>query len=504
VIDMSSWAQLTADVMDDLHLDPHNVRLEGVANAPEADIMADLFHNEKALALVEGIVKVGYLTHEVPIVIRRNRKLVVVEGNRRLAALKAIQNPYLVPDYQARIAALAAQIPDRGQLRKIDVKRAPNQAAADQLIAALHTGNTRVAWTPARQAAFFQAQVDQGKTLKQLKAQYPTVEVEKFMLRSSIMNLLKSVNYSRPELADMLASRTFPTSVLARIYESRDFIELTGIRLDAEGELQLGVPRDVFARMAENIMEGVAEGDINTRSVNKVGSPRFLALMQELRDIAASRAPSKSTAEAQSGRGAVSSTATAASAAGGKSNGHSAGPSAGTHSTAGADASAPGSSHSTGTGDGKTAKSRQYLDTSQLAVPTGYPAAVEKTLQELSLINIQRLPNATFDLMRTFLEKSIKAYADAVSEDIRKTTNQSGYVYLKQCLEWLEKRATANGPKHLVQVIKKLQSNKINDYISSMDHLNAINHNHHIFATTDDVRQSWDLMLSVLVEVLKP
>jgi hypothetical protein len=55
-------------------------------------------------------------------------------------------------------------------------------------------------------------------------------------------------------------------------------MELTGIRLDAEGDLQIDVRRDVFAKMAENIMQGIAEGDVKTRSVNKVGSPRFLAL----------------------------------------------------------------------------------------------------------------------------------------------------------------------------------------------------------------------------------
>lgn len=498
---MTTWPQVSADVLDDLHLDPHNVRLDGVADAPEADIMADLFHNEKALTLVEGIVKVGYLTHEVPIVVRRNRKLVVVEGNRRLAALKAIQNPYLVPDFQARVSALAAQLADRSALREIDVKQAPDQSAADQLIAALHTGNTRVAWTPARQAAFFQAQVDQGKTLQQLRAQYPTIEVERFMLRSRVMNLFKSVNYSRPELADLLASRNFPTSVLARIYESRDFIELTGIRLDAEGELRLAVPQDVFAEMAENIMTGIAEGDINTRSVNKVGSPRFVALIGELRDIAAGD-PTASTPEADD-------TGTQSAAAGSAGGSQSTAQSSRRSSDSG-DANGQAASESPspgGTGQQASAaagKSRQYLETSQLSVPAGYPPAISKILQELSLINVQRLPNATFDLMRSFLEKSTKAYADALGEDIRASTNQQGYVYLKQCLEWLEKRAVANGPKHLVQVLKKLQSNKVNDFTASTSHLNAINHNHHIFATPDDVRQGWDLMLSVLVEVLKP
>ena len=122
-----------------------------------------MFTNEKALSLVEDIVKVGFFTHEVPIVVERNGQLIVVEGNRRVAALKAIQNPYLVPDHQARITKLAQSVPDRDAIRRITVKKAPSQDDADQLIAALHTGNQRVAWSPARQAAFFQTQLDAGK-----------------------------------------------------------------------------------------------------------------------------------------------------------------------------------------------------------------------------------------------------------------------------------------------------------------------------------------------------
>lgn len=151
--------------------------------------MEDLFANEDALSLVEGICKIGYLTHETPVVVKRRGKYVMVEGNRRLAALKAIQNPMLVPDYQTRIAALAALLPDRSILLKVRVMIAPNQADADQLIAAIHTGNLRRPWTPGRQAAFFQAQIDAGREYKDLLVRYPTIDVRKFVFRAHIINL---------------------------------------------------------------------------------------------------------------------------------------------------------------------------------------------------------------------------------------------------------------------------------------------------------------------------
>lgn len=141
MIDMSTWEELVVDVVNDIRLDPRNVRLDIPTGLPEPDIVQDLFTNERALSLVEGIAKVGLLTHEVPIVLERDSQLIVVEGNRRVAALKAIQNPYLAPDHQARIEKLARVIPDRNAIRRITVKKAPTQDDADQLVAALHTGN---------------------------------------------------------------------------------------------------------------------------------------------------------------------------------------------------------------------------------------------------------------------------------------------------------------------------------------------------------------------------
>lgn len=160
VLDTSSWPEITLDVIKDLHLDPRNVRLENPDAKVEADIIEDLFANEGVMSLVEGMCTVGYLTHDVPVAIKRNKRYVMVEGNRRLAALKAIQNPQLVPGYRGRVAALADQLDDRSKLSKIRVMVAPSQTEAEQLVAAIHTGNLRRPWKPARQAAFFQAQID--------------------------------------------------------------------------------------------------------------------------------------------------------------------------------------------------------------------------------------------------------------------------------------------------------------------------------------------------------
>lgn len=207
MIDTTTWKRQRLDVVEDLILDPNNVRLETRSGVPEVDIIQDLFQNEKALEIVEGIAQIGYLTHEVPVVVFRGPIPVVVEGNRRVAALKVIQNPYLVPAFQSKVEALVSTIVDRSNLRVIDVLVAPSQEDANQLIAALHTGSRRVNWSRPRQAKFFQAQLDAGKTLFQLKLLYPTIDVREFVARSSVLALFASVDYGDPKLTSLYWER---------------------------------------------------------------------------------------------------------------------------------------------------------------------------------------------------------------------------------------------------------------------------------------------------------
>ncbi len=497
MIDMSAWDEMVVDVVNDLHLDPRNVRLDIPDGVPESDIVQDLFTNEKALNLVEGIAKVGLLTHEVPIVVERDGQLIVVEGNRRVAALKAIQNPYLAPDHQARISKFAQLVPSREALRRITVKKAPSQDDADQLIAALHTGNQRVAWTPARQAAFFQAQLDAGKSPDHLIAQYPTVDVRKFITRSRILELFRNVSYDDPSLGDYARKRRFPVSTLARLYENDKFLDLVGIQVkNGTGEVSLRSSAASFKRVAKKIVSDIRDGKINTRSLNKTSSDRYVEYMDELRDLLNEQHPEESTFTDEQPGDASTSQSNARQGSGGNR----------TDEGAGSTGSGEGQSNEpSDTGRDKAKpfpKKRNYLNTENLAVPSTFPASIHEIVKELSAINIQRFPNATLDLLRTFLEKTIKAYAEALGEDIRKGSNDKGFVFLSNCLVWLEDHFRTTGMTALIQPVQKIRDGRYG-FVGSKVHLDATNHNHHIFATPDDVRESWATIEGIMKAVLK-
>lgn len=471
VLDPSGWPEKTLDVLTDLHLDPRNVRLENVEAKVETDILEDLFVNENAFGLVEGICKVGYLTHDVPIAMKRGKKYVMIEGNRRLAALKAIQNPQLVPTHKARIAGLAADLDDRSALRKIKVLVAPNQTEADKLVAAIHTGNIRKPWTPARQAAFFQAQVDSGKSLKTLRARYPTIDVDTFVFRAQVLNAFRSANYKDPALRDHLESKewTRGLSVLARIFDSKAFRELTGFRMDKNGKLLKSISKAQFTEIASIIVEGMRSGDLTTRSLNKVTSPRFGRLIDEIEEILK---PDTKSGGGSGSNGGKTGAATAGDGGKGDTNG------------------AAGKGGGTGGGGSGRGRRQRFLVLDQISLPESYPVALRRCVEELSVLDVQEFPNSAFLMMRAILEKTIKAFAETKGEDI-KGSGEKGRVQLNHALKWLLAYTRKNGPTNMIQPIERVRGGKL-VYMSSSDTLNAVNHNHKFGVDPDDALRMWD------------
>jgi hypothetical protein len=105
--------------------------------------------------------------------------------------------------------------------------------------------------------------------------------------------------------------------------------------------------------------------------------------------------------------------------------------------------------------------------------------------------------------MRTFIEKSIKAYADGLGQQIPK---KGQYVYLDGALAWLEDDVKTAKQIKLVQVIAKLRNNqKMNVYAYGVsgDLLNAANHNHEISIDKGEVLAAWTGVLNLLRYVLR-
>ena len=100
----------------DLEFDSQNPRLAefGVtASTPESDLMQILWREMDVHELVLSISASGFFRHEPIIVAKEGSRNVVIEGNRRLAAVKALLNPSLIQEYEKDIPLMADEAKKR-------------------------------------------------------------------------------------------------------------------------------------------------------------------------------------------------------------------------------------------------------------------------------------------------------------------------------------------------------------------------------------------------------
>jgi hypothetical protein len=305
-----------------------------------------------------------------------------------------------------------------------------------------------------------------------------------------------------PDLADFIGSKEWKTgfSALTRIFESKDFRDITGIGLDGDGALITSIPDEKFDAVARLIVQGMQDRSINTRTIGTIKSPRFTRLMADMRSEVAEE-PAPSAGE------------TGGDASSGATGGSSSGQTGSTTSGAGASGKGGSGGGTTGatTGTAKKAarkpavkKKPTVLPLGSISAPDTYPVAIRLHLEELSVVNIQSMPNATFLMLRAILEKSIKAYAEAKNEDIKSKRNTNGYVQLHDSLSWLIDYFKANGKKALVQPAQRVQGGKILNYTVTNDAMNAINHNHRFHVDGDEVMNLWNSIDPLMRELMKP
>jgi hypothetical protein len=112
---MSGFEERTLDALDDLNLDPLNPRLrqeeEGVDQPELIRIMLARFKIEE---IAESILAAGWLEQDPLIAVEEAGRIRVIEGNRRLTAVKLLLDPRQAPKArQARWNSLSSELDDQ-------------------------------------------------------------------------------------------------------------------------------------------------------------------------------------------------------------------------------------------------------------------------------------------------------------------------------------------------------------------------------------------------------
>ena len=148
--------------VDWLKLDRENPRLVGMPPvASDESIIAQLYRREELGELLQSISANGYLDIE-PLIVwldsdEDDKKFIVLEGNRRLAAIRLFREPSLV-DSIAKTEHLKIRIPEINSevsesLKKISIYRVHNRNAARSFIGFKHI-NGAAKWESYAKARF--------------------------------------------------------------------------------------------------------------------------------------------------------------------------------------------------------------------------------------------------------------------------------------------------------------------------------------------------------------
>lgn len=433
------WKRISV-VVNGLELDPQNVRLDLVTSErskiDQGSIINDLFANENAFQILENVIENGWFIDETPIVIKNRNKYIVLEGNRRIAALKVLQNPLLAPSCYAKVKPLSSSIIP---IKQIDVLLAPNRDGVSSLLANRHTKPTTRPWKPLRQAHFYYSQLSKKTSVEDLKNKYKGVDIEKFIRMCEVHKIAASYDFGDIATNNKARNqRTFPVSTIKRLYDDSKFREHLNFEFNKNGEIIIKSSRKRFDEEFKKVILDAVDKKIDTRSLNKEKNrEKYYLKLNKLNKSSRETDSSKYTPEAPIKR--------------------------------------------------KQSRTIGLFDRSLIC--TINSRGIERVFDELQKINYGKFPNAAHDLMRSFLEAVLKEYLKKKNHRVI-PKRQSGYIFFDDVLKEAENYFRKTTNHQIRQIVTTL--------IKEKEFFNCINHNPSIFSTEDKVKDAADQMSDLI------
>lgn len=266
-----SWPNKQLSVAS-LHLDAKNPRLgrETSTRAPR-EIIQYLFEHDKAIEVAESIAYRGYFPNEPLLAIEENGRVVVVEGNRRLAALKALREPGLLEgSHQRQVERLSRRISNQALIAKVPVIIAPNRRATDRQIAGRHVGTPVLAWQAENRASFILDKLEEGYDNDELRDDlgFTLADIQQARQTRAIADMARSLDLPEEVKAKLDNPRAKLFTTLERIFDSSVGREYLKIEPDSQHGLRGITTKNEFLRGFKKLVTDVALGKQSSRTLN--------------------------------------------------------------------------------------------------------------------------------------------------------------------------------------------------------------------------------------------
>ncbi len=270
-----------------LMLDAENPRIPPpLKGRSQDDLLAVLIEHDLIHELAKRIATNGYYADELLIVTPHNGRFLVLEGNRRVAALKALLSPAAVPEQHRRKFIKLSKGIQTNAIRKVGVLVAPTREAALPRIAEKHTRSMLQAWKTPQQARFYKRLVAEGKDPDRICADFGLTPggLDDFLRLGTLYEMACSIGLEAAVQSQVENPRKFPLTNLERFVESTLGQEFLGLVPDKKhffkGIVELAEFRKGFAKVVTDTVRG-KEGGINSRTIHdKEAIKRYLKGIQ--------------------------------------------------------------------------------------------------------------------------------------------------------------------------------------------------------------------------------
>lgn len=466
MIDYLPWPTKRLSVTS-LLLDQENPRLPVLGGAfAQRQIIDELVTHDDVYELAKGIATQGFFPTEILLGVRDGDQIVIVEGNRRLAALKLLINPELAPQaFLERFRRLSEKI-TATVISKVQVSIAPSRAAATPILLSRHTSQQIQSWKRPMQARFYRQLLERGITADDLMQSYGVTagQIQEWVREDTIYRLACSLDFPDDIKAKVQNNREFPLTTLDRLVSSKPVREFLLLKPDPNEVLVSSAKPQAFLKAFRRIVSDVAIGAVDSRTANDAEG--IASYVKELGEI-------KPTP--QDGKFSVRDHL--------------------------AQANQPAPAVTT-----KTAPRKKQQSLS--CIPKGLKCFCEDSrvndiYDELRKLRLEKNPNASGVLLRLLLEFSVSFYLDTTGaidpllERFRKKDNKGPdwYPSLRQLMEHLLTIDIGLQPLELKAVKRFVQTKGQHNTLDSLD---AFVHNRKVDPTEAEIRAIVKLVEPVL------
>ena len=444
-----------------LHFDPENPRLSK-KHLPEKDIILELIEKEDVLTVVESICRLGYFPNEALLVVKRDNKNIVVEGNRRLCALKLIQQPSLAPEVQDKVESYLGGV-DKKELENVPTCTI-NQQDADTIRIKRHTTSPIKKWETSMQASFYRSLVDDGMSIGDLCESHNLKkgEVEKFLKLEQWYEVAKRIPLDADAATIVNDEKRFNLSMLQRIANTEGFNRFMGVEFDKDIALNGTILKEEFTKGYRKILSDIANKEIDTRNLNTAS---------DIRNYLSRFTPSEKP-----------------------------------------DIEKPGTFKMMSFGVVPTKPPPKFITKRRTRkqgalIPKDLDynlpgVGARNTFTELQKIPVNTCPNAAAIVFRSFLEKCLYDFFKKQG-DLEEVVPNKKHPPLKSLLDYMEKNYEKYGISSSAAGAARMANSAGKKSISSLESLNSIAHNPDYSVNSEKAKDIWENFEALIKEIIK-